>query len=115
MSQDAATVTETYDALAAGIEACWDEVTTYPDGEVGRSESFEVQAIGDDRTGTREIVTEPGPARRARTWDLRYVIARDGDVLLGITIAEITTPKVESILDDATIEEIITTIADKLP
>lgn len=115
ISADATEVEETYDALASGIEACWGVVTTYPDGERGRSTALEVPAIGDDRVGSREVVLEPGPARRTAKWDIRNVLARDGEVLIGITIAEITTAKVEPVLDDAAIEEIITTISAKLP
>jgi hypothetical protein len=115
MSGETGQVEKAYDALAAGVEDCWGEETKYPDGEVGNSSSFEVPAIGDDRIGTRELVKEPGPAQQSATWDIRNVIARDGDVLLGITVAEITTEKVKPMLDDARIGEIVTTIADRLP
>lgn len=114
LSAPAADVEQTYDALAPGVEACWGETTEYPDGEVGSSTRLEVPDVGDDRIGTRELVEEPGPADRSATWDLRTVIARDGDVLLVIMVAEITTPGVQPMLDDATVDGYLTTIVDKL-
>lgn len=114
MSGDAAGISKTYDALASGIRACWGEVTKYPDGEVGSSQALDVPAIGEARLGTRDIVTEPGPAGETGIWDIRNVIARDGDVLVAVTIAEITTPKVTPVIGDSEIEDILTTIAGKL-
>lgn len=114
MSGTTAETRSAYDALAAGVEACWGETTEYPDGEVGTSESLQVPTLGDERVGSRDIVKEPGPGAEAGTWDLRSVIVRDGNVLLGVTIAEVTTPTVEPVLDDAQIARILTTIVDKL-
>lgn len=115
MSGDPADVQATYDALESGIRACWGERTVTEDGEKDRTLRLRVPAVGEDRVGTRDIVTEPGPGRRAATWDLRSVLARDGEVLFSIMVAEVTTPKVDPVLDDAAVADIITTIADKLP
>lgn len=114
MSGTTAEIRSAYDALAAGVQACWGVTTEYPDGEVGTSESLQVPTLGDERVGSRDIVTEPGPGTEAGIWDLRSVIARDGNVLVGVTIAEVTTPAVEPVLDDAQIARILTTIVDRL-
>lgn len=115
MSGDPAEVEATYDALESGVRACWGERTVTEDGEKDRTLRLRVPAVGEDRVGTRDIVTEPGPGRHAAKWDLRSVLARDGEVLFSIMVAEVTTPKVEPVLDEAAVADIVTTIADKLP
>ena len=112
---DADDIEETYAALAAGMEACTDQTIEYPDGEIGRGEPFDVPALGDGSTGTRQLVAEPGAARRAATWDLRNVLVRDGEYLVSLSFAEITSPKVEPQFDDAAVEQLVETVDAKLP
>jgi hypothetical protein len=101
----------TYDLLAGGMRACTGERSEYPDGEVGVQSPLQVPAIGEDRAGTRERVSEPGD--RPATWDIRSVIARDGTVLIGVTVVEIVSPGQQPVLDDAHVSALMTTIADK--
>lgn len=114
LSDEAARVAETYDDLESGITACLRQTTEYPDGEVGRSQSLDVPDVGEARVGTREVVEEPGD--KPATWDIRNVLVRDGAVLMAVTVAEIVAgDQIEPTLDDSDVEDIITTIADKLP
>lgn len=83
-------------------------------GRRGRSQSLDVPDVGDARVGTREVVEEPGD--KPATWDIRNVLVRDGAVLVAVTVAEIVAgDQIEPTLDDSDVEDIITTIADKLP
>lgn len=104
----------TYDALVSGGDACLGTETT-GDGETVRTTGMAVPDLGDASHGWRSVVTEPGPAGRTATWDLRQVLVRDGGVLLMAQVAEITTPGVETVLDDAEVESILRTMVDKLP
>ena len=115
LRDDAAGVEETYAALAAGMEACTGQTNQYPDGETGQSEPLDVPSVGDEATGTREIVSEPGPARRAAAWDLRTMLVRDGEYLLSVTFAEIRSPGVERQFGAAAVEHLVETVAAKLP
>lgn len=104
----------TYDALVAGGDACLGTEVT-PDGEKVRTTGLTVAGLGDESHGWRNLVIEPGPAGRSATWDLRQVLVRDGGVLLMAQVAEITTPGVSTVLDDAKVESILQTMVDKLP
>jgi hypothetical protein len=108
-------VASTYAALQAGIEACTGVTTEYGDGVVGHSRALEVPALGDASTGTHEIVEEPSP-RGPATWDIRNVVVRDGAVLMSVQLGEVTVGKeIERVMDRATVDSIVTTIAQKLP
>jgi hypothetical protein len=115
LADDAGTVTETYDALAAGMDACRGEVNEYPDGEVGRTVPFSAPPAGEAQTTTRELVKEPGPAGRAGLWDLRMLLARDGEVLVALTVGEVRTPDVPRTLHRDDVDRIVITMAEKLP
>ena len=104
----------TYDALVAGADACLGTEKT-PDGETVRTTELDVPELGDASHGWRDLVTEPGPAGRSATWDLRQVLVRDGGVLLMTQVAEITSPRVATVLDDARVEAMLQTMVDKLP
>ena len=104
----------TYDAVVAGADACLGTEKT-PDGESVETTELEVPVMGDASHGWRDLVTEPGPAGRTATWDLRQVLVLDGGVLLMGQVAEITTPEVATVLDDARVEEMLQTMVDKLP
>ncbi|WP_107774201.1 hypothetical protein [Nocardioides sediminis] len=104
----------TYDALVSGGDACLGTEKTR-DGETVRTTGLTVPDLGDASHGWRSMVTEPGPAGRTATWDLRQVLVRDGGVLLMAQVAEITTPGVDTVLDDAEVEEMVQTMVDKLP
>ena len=104
----------TYDALVSGGDACLGTETTL-DGETIRTTVMTVPDLGDASHGWRSVVTEPGPAGRTATWDLRQVLVRDGEVLLMAQVAEITTPGVDTVLDDAEVGSILGTMVDKLP
>jgi hypothetical protein len=112
-SDTAANVQATYDLLAAGTRACHGQESEYPDGEVGAQTALDVPALGEDRIGTRELVTEPGGGGAA-TWDIRSALVRDGTVLLGITVVEIVTPGTEKVLDDAEVSSLMSTVAGKV-
>lgn len=114
LSDSPATVEETYDALASGIADCVGTAQEYPDGETGESKPLTVPPIGDDRIGQEEIVVEPGGGDQA-VWDLRSVLSRDGSVLMGLTVVEIARGSVTPMLDPAAVDDILTTIADKVP
>lgn len=113
--RDAGDVEDLYAAVAAGMEACTGQTNEYPDGETGRSKPLDMPAVGDEATGTREIVIEPGPAKRSATWDLRNMLIRDGEYLVGVTFAEIRSPKVDRQFDDAAIEQLVETVTAQLP
>jgi hypothetical protein len=115
LSDTPATVQQTQEALASGVDICRGEVTRYPDGEVGRILPFQAPAIGDARIGWRDVVREPGHGGHSATWDLRSVLARQGGVLVWIMVAEVATEKVTPTLSRARVNEIVTTIAAKLP
>lgn len=104
----------TYDAVVAGADACLGTEKT-ADGETVRTTELEVPDMGDASHGWRDLVTEPGPAGRSATWDLRQVLVLDGGVLLMGQVAEITTPEVPTVVDDARVEEMLQTMVDKLP
>jgi hypothetical protein len=104
----------TYDALVSGGDACLGTEKT-PDGETVRTTGLTVPDLGDASHGWRSVVTEPGPAGRTATWDLRQVLVRDGGVLLMAQVAEITTPGVDTVVDDAEVGSILGTMVDKLP
>jgi hypothetical protein len=112
---EAADIEDTYAAIAAGMEACTGQTNEYPDGETGQSEPLDMPTIGDEATGTREIVSEPGPGKRAATWDLRNMLIRDDEYLVGVTFAEIRSPGVERQFDDATIADLVETVVAELP
>jgi hypothetical protein len=104
----------TYDALVSGGDACLGTEKTR-DGETVRTTGRTAPDVGDASHGWRSVVTEPGPAGRTATWDLRQVLVRDGGVLLMAQVAEITTPGVDTVLDDAEVGSIVGTMVDKLP
>lgn len=104
----------TYDALVAGTDACLGTEKT-ADGETVRTTELAVPDLGDASHGWRSVVTEPGPAGHTATWDLRQVLVLDGGVLLMGQVAEITTPEVPTVLDDARVEEMVQSMVDKLP
>lgn len=112
-SDSEATVRATYDDLAAGIRACEGQVETSPDGEQITQSGLEVPELGEDRIGMRLDVSEPGD--RSATWDIRNVLARDGTVLLGLTVVEIVTPGTERVLDEEEVDALMTRVADQLP
>jgi hypothetical protein len=107
-------VQTTYAALAAGTAACLGRHTT-KDGETVRSTPLAVPDLGDSRYGWRDVVTEPGPPAHRTLWNLREVLVRDGEVLMMATVAEIASPGVPTVVDDAEAASIMTTMADKLP
>lgn len=111
-SDTAEDVRATYDDLAAGTSACDGVRSEYPDGEVGTQSTLEVPDIGDDRIGSRELVSEPGD--RSATWDIRSLLARDGTALIGITVVEIVMSGTEKVLSDDDVRDLMATTADKV-
>ena len=107
-------VETTYAALAAGSAACLGRHTT-KDGETIVSTRLAVPDLGDASHGWRDLVTEPGPPAHRAVWNLREVLVRDGEVLMMATVAEIASPGVPTVVDDAEAASIMTTMADKLP
>lgn len=65
--------------------------------------------------GWRDVVTEPGRPSHRAVWNPRQVLVRDGEVLMMATVAEIASPGVTTVVDDAEAASIMTTMADKLP
>lgn len=115
LNDDATAVEDTFDTLAAGIEACAGTTETAPDGERIKTTLLELPELGDDAVGVRMLVTEPGPKKRVAVWDLRNVMVRDGDFLVGVMFTEITTPKIQPQFTDADVEQVVTTALERLP
>jgi hypothetical protein len=103
----------TYDALVAGGDACLGTETT-PDDETVHTTVLGVPGLGDASHGWRDVIREPGPTGRGATWNLRRVLVLDGDVLLMAQVAEIATPGVPTVLDDARVGVILESMVDKL-
>lgn len=105
----------TYDALRDGFKACAGSTTDYSDGVVGTSGKLRVLALGDAAVATRQIVKEPSP-RGTGIWDLRYVMVRDGPVLMSVQLGEVTVgPEVKAMFDHHVVDDILTRIDRKLP
>jgi hypothetical protein len=113
LSDDQASVAETYDALAAGFAACPSGETTSPDGETIITRPMTAPEVGDAATALRTTVTEPGGGG-GPVWDLRNVIWRDADLLVAVTVAEIASPKIERVLDEAAVQGILDAIEGAL-
>lgn len=113
-SGEPADIETTYAALVTGSDACLGTEKT-PDGETVRTTGLTVPELGDASHGWRSLVSEPGPAGRSATWDLRQVLVRDSGVLMMAQVAEITSPEVATVMDDAEVESILATMVDKLP
>lgn len=111
LSDKAGDVRRTFDLLASGIRACEGDRSVSPDGETITQGTLDLPALGQDRTGFRDTVAEPGD--NPTTWDLRSVLVRDGTVLVGITIAEIVPPDVPKVVSDDKETTMMTTIVDK--
>jgi hypothetical protein len=111
LSDRASEVRRTFDLLAAGIRACEGDRSVTPDGETVTEGPLDLPALGQDRTGSRVTVLEPGAD--PTTWDVRSVLVRDGTVLIGITLAEIVPPGVQKVVSDDQATSLITTIVDK--
>jgi hypothetical protein len=107
-------MTTTYAGLVAGNAACLGKQTA-PDGETVRTTRLDVPDLGDSSYGWRDLATEPGPPANRAVWNLRQVLVRDGEVLMMATIAEIASPGVTTVIDDAEAASIMTTMADELP
>lgn len=114
MSPDGADIQGIFAGMSAGFDACVGQKETSRDGEVIRTVPLEVPAVGDQATGTRLIVTEPGGPGGA-VWNLDELLVRDGNVLMALTVVEITTPGIDKVLDDQEVQRIATTAVDKLP
>lgn len=105
----------TYDALRDGFEACAGATTDYSDGVVGTSERLRVRALGDAAVATRQVVKEPSP-RGPAIWDLRYVVVRDGPVLMSVQLGEVTVGgEVETLITSHVLDDILTAVDRKLP
>ena len=104
-----------FESLRGGMEACAGRKTEYPDGETGRIDELPVPALGEAAYGTREIVEEASP-RGPAIWDLRYVLVRDGAVLMSIQVGDVYVGEdAEPRLSDADVDAILTAVAQKLP
>lgn len=112
-SADEPAVAAAYDDLERGMTACATAQTTSPDGEEITSQPLEVPAVGDTAAGLRYTVQEPGGGGGAE-WALRNVVFRDGDLLVSLLVAEIATPKVTRVMDDAAFEEVLDAVATAL-
>ena len=112
LSDKAADVRRTFDLLAAGIRACEGDRSVSPGGETITQGTLELPALGQDRTGFRDTVAEPGD--NPTVWDLRSALVRDGTVLIGITIAEIVPPGVPKVISDDQAKTMMTTLVDKV-
>lgn len=111
LSDKADDVRRTFDLLVDGIRACEGDRSVSPDGETVTLGALALPALGQDRTGFRATVAEPGD--NPTVWDLRSVLVRQGTVLIGITIAEIVPPGVPKVISDDQAATMMTTIVDK--
>lgn len=112
LSDKAGDVRRTFEVLAAGIRACDGDRSVSPDGETITQARLDLPALGQDRTGFRDTVAEPGD--NPTVWDLRSVLVRNGTVLIGITIAEIVPPGVPKVISDDQANAMMTTVVDKV-
>lgn len=100
--------TQTFTTLRDGLSAC---MTASEDREIGRGESLEVPAVGEDRYAERTFGFD-AEARR----DTRLVLVKDGPVLMAIRIDELLiSPDAEAGLTPETVNALVTAMADKLP
>lgn len=111
LSDKAGDLRRTFDLLADGIQACEGDRSVTRDRETITQGPLDLPALGQDRTGFRDTITEPGD--NPAVWDLRSVLVRDGTVLIGITIAEIVPPGVPKVVSDGHATTMMTTIVDK--
>lgn len=103
--------TETFTTLRDGLTSCLTENLSAGDWEIGRDERLEVPAVGEDRYAERTSGFD-GEARR----DTRLVLVRDGSVLMAVRIDEVLiSPDAEATLSPETVNDLLTTMADKLP
>lgn len=99
---------ETFATLRDGLSAC---LAASDDWEIGRGESLEVPAVGEERYAERTSGFD-AEARR----DARLVLVKDGAVLMAIRIDEVLiSPDAEATLTPETVNTIVTAMADKLP
>lgn len=94
-----------YTALSEGYRRCLS--VPPPADEVVTGDELTLPDVGDERFGW---VLRMGDRDR---WDIRWVIVRDGAVLMNITENEILSG--ENILTDQQIADIIGVAAEKLP
>ena len=115
LAAEPAEVESLFESLQDGMKACAGRKTEYPGGETGRTEELPVPALGEAAYGTREIVEEASP-RGPAIWDLRYVLVRDGAVLMSIQVGDVYVGEdAEPRLSDADVDAILTAVAQKLP
>lgn len=112
LSDRAGDVRRTFEALATGIRACEGDRSVSPDGETITQGTLDLPALGQDRTGFRDAVAEPGD--NPTVWDIRSVLVRNGTVLIGITIAEIVPPGVTKVVSDDQANTMMNTVVGKV-
>lgn len=105
----------TFRKLRAGLRACVGTSRAYGEGMNGTSRRIAVPQLGDAAFGTRLIVDEPSP-RGPATWDLRNVLVRDGAVLMNVQLGEVGFfDDVKPLLHRALVDDVLTSVAGKLP
>jgi hypothetical protein len=115
LAAEPAEVESMFAALQEGMEACAGRKTEYPDGETGRTEELPVPTLGEAAYGSREVVEEASP-RGPAIWDLRYVLVRDGAVLMSVQVGDVYVGEdAEPRLTDDDVDAILTAVAQKLP
>ncbi len=102
----------TFTTLRDGLTSCLTKNLPGGDWEIGRRDELAVQPVGDDRYAERSSSVDSGGARR----DTRWVLVRDGAVLMAIQIDEVLiTPDAEPVLTPEVVNDVISRLADKLP
>jgi hypothetical protein len=115
LADDADRVAATFDAVTAGIRACFGARTTYDKGVTGTSRPLAVPRLGDAALGGRTIVLESSP-RGPATWDLRSVLVRHGTVLMNVQIGEVGFfDDVNPVVDRSMTNRLLLSIASTMP
>lgn len=111
LADEPAAVEETFLVLRDGATACLTENLPEGEWEIGRRQALTVPAVGDDRYGDRSSSVDIGGARR----ETRWILVRDGAVLMAIQLDDILiSADAEPVLTDASVDAVVTAMAEKL-
>jgi hypothetical protein len=116
LAGDPAEIEATFALVREGMQACLGDQPIDEGGEVMLSEPLDLPAVGEDRFGELDTVTQGPPEDPDwSTWNLNNAFVRDGPVLMWVDVTEIVAGEgVEPEMSRAEIDAIITTAAAKV-
>jgi hypothetical protein len=116
LAGDPAEIEATFALVREGMQACMGDQPIDEGGEVMRGEPLDLPAVGEERFGELDTVTQGPPEDPDwSTWNLNNAFVRDGPVLMWVDVTEIVAgEEVEPELSRAEIDAIITTAAAKV-